>query len=503
MSHRTVTPAKPIAVYTRVSEQGRRSNEELHSHDLQRAKVAQYLKVKGLPTSRKTWRENNVSGGKVARPVLNSIIEGIENGTLGGIAVAYLDRFARTLTGALTLMERIEKAGGVVIALDADFDTSTAMGKAMMRMALVMGAFYREQGIEKATDLVAVKREQGLTTGGRPAVGYEWEVLGQDSKGKNLLGWLVPGPHFEVVKEARLGFASGRFVTAGQVADFLNEHGVTTSKGNVWNHRTIVGFLKNHTFAGVAAGNRQHEAMHDLGIQRVIERKLAPKNTGTRQRGEGHLLGQGLVRCGKCGKGMTKGGAHKTYLTMRCNERGSGHASITYSLAEDFIVGRAFVHGVEFDGYFEGVSALRSREALVQRVAEAGAEVERIEAEIGTTLPESSVQRKALAIAEDALYTFDAEHEEAGFGPIMNRADFEKLPTMAEKIKALRALITRVVVEPSAEPGVRSPDVAGRISIEFTNGNTYPHIPARTPLTVVKGRAGAKKQAGARKAKSA
>ena len=124
--------------------------------------------------------------------------------------------------------------------------------------------------------------EEGLSTGGTPPVGYEWEVIGKDSNGKDILGWLVPSAQFEAVKEARLGFASGRLETPGKVADFLNAAGVRTRatkanpNGREWNRQTILGFLRRNVYAGVAAGNRQHEAMHDLGVQRVIVRKVTP-----------------------------------------------------------------------------------------------------------------------------------------------------------------------------------------------------------------------------------
>src|SRR6266849_5937112 len=111
-------PTKPIAVYTRVSEQGRRSDEELLSHDLQRAKVESGLASKGLAPSPDKFEDTDKSGGKMSRPAFDRAIAGVLDGTYGGIAVARLSRFGRNTRGVLDLIEKIEQADGTVISLD-------------------------------------------------------------------------------------------------------------------------------------------------------------------------------------------------------------------------------------------------------------------------------------------------------------------------------------------------------------------------------------------------
>ena len=55
----TEKPTKLIAIYTRVSEQGRRSDEELLSHDLQRARVEHYLEAKDHKPSPEVYAEKD------------------------------------------------------------------------------------------------------------------------------------------------------------------------------------------------------------------------------------------------------------------------------------------------------------------------------------------------------------------------------------------------------------------------------------------------------------
>ncbi len=480
--------SKPIGIYTRVSEQGRRSNEELLSHDLQRTKVEKYLDARELTASRQTYRDNDKSGGSMSRPAFDRVLGEVTEGKLGGLAVAYLDRFARTVIEALAVIEKVEEAGGVVIALDADFDTSTAMGKAMLRMSLIFSTLQRDMSIEKAVYLAETKLDAGTSLGGRAPVGYRWQVTGSDSNGKDILGWIEPSEDAAVVKEALEGFASGRFTTAGKVADHLNAADVTTSKGGRWDRSNIIGLLKRETYTGARRYGakrieKAHEALIDEPTHRVIVRRLTPKTTITRKRGEGHILGQGLCRCGTCGAGLTRGVANGRYPTLRCNSRGVGHTSISYQVAEDWVTSVAFSHG-SVEDYADSLVSLHSRDALETRVTEARGEVAKVEDMIGTTLPSTSTQAAALAIAEDALYAFDAEATRGDAPVVVNRTQFEALD-IAGRIKALRSIVSEVVVFPGIKGS--SADPGGRLVVRFQDGAQHPAIwdPASVPPIAV------------------
>src|SRR5438094_1898817 len=54
------------------------------------------------------------------------VLARIEGGQSGGVIVARIDRFARTLIGGLQAVESIEQVDGVVLTADGEFDTSTA-----------------------------------------------------------------------------------------------------------------------------------------------------------------------------------------------------------------------------------------------------------------------------------------------------------------------------------------------------------------------------------------
>ncbi len=511
-------PKLPLVAYTRVSEQGRRSDEELLSHEIQRAKIEHYLASAGLTLSPEIFEDTDRSGGKMSRPAFDRAIASVLAGRYGGIAVSRLSRFARTTREALELLERIEQAGGAFVCLDPRIDTSTASGRAILTVFLAFVTLEREQAVEQAAlvvekKLAALRKgEDGCGLGGRPPVGYEFEVTGTDSNGKEIRGRLVPNWNAPLVREAFQLFA-GTSATAGKVADFLNERGIRTSKGNRWNARNVRGLLARAAYLGVRTYGEvriegAHEPIIDPVLWRKVQRKLRPKDGVVRRtRGEGHVLGEGLVRCGLCGAALVKGLANGKYETLRCLERGSGHASISYRRAAEYIIAATVEHiglllsAIHIGGNGAELEAAESR--LVQARAEL-AEVEAAEDELsplafGRALDKA---RKALEEAEDALAALDRADAWWAKPYLLtlaggNRLAFEAL-SVSERRRFLheqiaRATLTpgrgsaeeRVEIEWKHEPGPREITDQDWTVLQFSDwtGLAFQGVPADAPIT--------------------
>src|SRR5262245_5606733 len=110
----------------------------------------QEARCRGLALGRgyavgEVFEELNVSGGSMNRPKLNLALQRIRDGLSGGIIVARMDRFSRTLNGAIETLQEIEDAGGFLIECEGDWDTSTPMGRFGRDLVLRLGQLYREQ----------------------------------------------------------------------------------------------------------------------------------------------------------------------------------------------------------------------------------------------------------------------------------------------------------------------------------------------------------------------
>lgn len=129
---------RPWLAYTRVSRVGDRS-ETLISPELQLARIRPYAEARGLELE-ELPPELDVSGGKAERPILGKAVSRVVRGEAAGIIVAQLDRLSRMdITDALRVIEKIEGAGGQVIAIAENFDAATPEGRLARNMFLALG----------------------------------------------------------------------------------------------------------------------------------------------------------------------------------------------------------------------------------------------------------------------------------------------------------------------------------------------------------------------------
>ena len=103
-----------------------------------------------------------MSGTNNKRPSYLKMVEELRTLKYGAVVVFRLDRLGRSLREMVMLIEELENKGVKIYSLNESFDTSTAIGRAMMNLILVFAEFEREQ-ISEATKqrLAAVKAAGG------------------------------------------------------------------------------------------------------------------------------------------------------------------------------------------------------------------------------------------------------------------------------------------------------------------------------------------------------
>ena len=107
-------------VVVRVSEKGDREDERFHSPEVQIEAATRWAKDRGERLVAAPIPEIDVSGKLPLskRPGLLAAIELIEAGRADQLVVAYFDRLVRSLKVQLEVIERVERAGGEIFALD-------------------------------------------------------------------------------------------------------------------------------------------------------------------------------------------------------------------------------------------------------------------------------------------------------------------------------------------------------------------------------------------------
>jgi DNA invertase Pin-like site-specific DNA recombinase len=97
--------------------------------------------------------------------ILEDVLQHVENGTYEGIIVSKLDRLSRSVVQANEIHDRLEKAGGALIALDLQIDTSTATGRLLMNLIATVAQWERDTIGERTRSALRAKRARGEQVG--------------------------------------------------------------------------------------------------------------------------------------------------------------------------------------------------------------------------------------------------------------------------------------------------------------------------------------------------
>jgi DNA invertase Pin-like site-specific DNA recombinase len=167
-------------VVVRVSEKGDREDERFHSPEVQIEAARRWAKDRGERLVASPIPEIDVTGKLPLskRLGLLAAIEMIEAGHADQLVVAYFDRLVRSLRVQLEVIERVERAGGEIFALDHGKRTNgTAAQRLSTNMLGSVFQYFAEITGEKVTAAQARAVARDVYPHPRVPVGY---VRGED-----------------------------------------------------------------------------------------------------------------------------------------------------------------------------------------------------------------------------------------------------------------------------------------------------------------------------------
>ena len=245
----------------------------------------------------KIYIERGKSGGNTNRPEYQKLVADIEARKINAVVVKKLDRLSRSLLDFEQLMTRLQANEVEFISLRENFDTTTAMGKAMVRVALFFAQLEREQTAERIRDVFSWRAEQGLYNGGTRPFGYD-----------SVSSELIPHKHEKkIVQLIYTTFIETKSSTL--VASKCNAVGFRNRSGLVWDKRQIHKILIHPVYLGKIRWNDQifpgiHQPLisenHFNQAQAIFSERKTYRESKT-------VLGllKGFLFCAECGNPMT------------------------------------------------------------------------------------------------------------------------------------------------------------------------------------------------------
>jgi site-specific DNA recombinase len=327
--------AKPLDIYVRVSDVRGRAGDSFISPDEQESRCRAAIASRGLEVG-EVFSELDVSGKSMERPELTKARKRIEDGRSGGIVVARIDRFGRTVARALDAIEEIDQAGGVVITAEGDFDTSTATGELVLNMMLTLAQFELRRIRENWTTAQRRAVERGVHISRHVPPGYE----------KRKDGTFVPhATHGKTINRAYRMAVDGE--SPSTIARYLNKRELPSGNGpTVWKASRIKRLLANPVYKGQArygdiVNNAAHTPLVEEATWLLAQRKTA--NSPTPVKESSVYLLSGFCRCASCRHAMRSQAARgDTIGTYRCaTETASGKCphptSVSMNKLDDYV----------------------------------------------------------------------------------------------------------------------------------------------------------------------
>ena len=121
----------------------------------------------------KTYIDTALSGGTMARPALQQMLDDMAHGLINTVVVYKVDRLSRSILDFHNMMKYFEKHDVNFVSITQSFDTSNSMGKLTLNMLLSFAQFEREVASERVRDKIRASKAKGIWVGGNPRLGYD------------------------------------------------------------------------------------------------------------------------------------------------------------------------------------------------------------------------------------------------------------------------------------------------------------------------------------------
>jgi len=222
----TSEQTRQAVVYIRVSTAEQAS--EGVSMEAQASKASAWCELTSVEIAA-TYTDAGLSGKRSDnRPALQQALADVV--ARRGVLVVYsLSRLSRSTRDAITISEKLSKAGAELVSLTERLDTTTASGRAFFGVVAVMSQLERELLAERTKAAMAHKQAQGERVG---AVPFGFDL---DADGVHLIPNVQEQETIDLVHKLHdAGY------TLRAIADELTAQGITTKQGKaVWHFASV------------------------------------------------------------------------------------------------------------------------------------------------------------------------------------------------------------------------------------------------------------------------
>lgn len=301
------------ALYIRVSTHHQVDKDSL---PFQRSELINYAKyVLGIEDY-ELFEDAGYSGKNTDRPAFQSMMRRIKNGEFTHLLVWKIDRISRNLLDFCAMYDEVKGYGVTFVSKNEQFDTSSAMGEAMLKIILVFAELERKLTAERVSSIMLSRAEKGLWNGANVPLGYVYDKLTKfpkiDSKESKTVKLI-----FDTYEDIK---------SATHVMKYLNDNNISTKRGGRWTSKTVTDIIRNPFYKGTYRYNYRESArgakkdkkewvIVDNNHEAIISKeqwemcndimdKNAERNSSMYRKGVNTHVFSSILKCELCGRGF-------------------------------------------------------------------------------------------------------------------------------------------------------------------------------------------------------
>ena len=328
MANSTVLSQK-AAIYIRVSTQFQIDKDSMQ---VQRRELIAYSNLVLGISEYEIFEDPGYSGKNTDRPAYQQMLARLRSGEFSHLLVWKIDRISRNLLDFTEMYSELKKIGVTFVSKNEQFDTSSAIGEAMLKIILVFAELERNMTAERVTAVMMSRASNGQWNGGHVPFGYYWN--------KEEKTFSINEKEAEVYDLMCSLYEEKQSLLA--VCEYLNDHGYTTKQNLPWSPVSVSHILKNVFYMGtyrynvrgkdspaesdwITVENHHPALIDDVRFDRLQfmlskNSRLGYKSGNTKSSKAVHVF-SGLIMCGNCGANMT---------ATQCRRRADGWRPTVY-----------------------------------------------------------------------------------------------------------------------------------------------------------------------------
>ncbi|MCT6922771.1 recombinase family protein [Metasolibacillus sp.] len=293
---------KKAALYIRVSTSHQVDKDSL---PLQRKDLENYAKYALNIEETVVFEDAGYSAKNTKRPKYQEMMQRIKEGEFTHLIVWKIDRISRNLKDFTVMYEELKDYGVTFVSKNEQFDTSTPIGEAVLKIILVFAELERQLSSERVTAVMLDRAQQGIWNGGAVPIGY--------AKNSDNSFPVVDVNTVAIVKDIFNLYESVKSTRI--VSQKLREENISTQFGGEWQAKTVRDVLRNEFYIGTYKYKdikieNNHPAIIDkeqfLRVNKLLDDNYRGLTDVKRANIHTHIFSK-MIYCGKCNMLLSSG----------------------------------------------------------------------------------------------------------------------------------------------------------------------------------------------------